>query len=86
MDTNKTVVLVVWAACAVAMTFLSGVLSTVGSTLFWLMVVAHLVEFVLKKGVMQKAGGSLGHHFVQTMLYGFFHWKPLEEAQAADGE
>jgi uncharacterized membrane protein len=68
------------------MTFLSGVISTVGSTLFWLMVVAHLVEFVLKKGVMEKAGGSLGHHFVQTMLYGFFHWKPLEDAQAAGGE
>lgn len=86
MDTNKTVVLVIWAICVVAMTFLSGVISTIGAAFFWLMVVAHVVEFVLKKSVLEKAGGSMGHHFVQTMLYGLFHWKPLEEAQATSGE
>jgi hypothetical protein len=29
---------------------------------------------------MEAAGGSMGHHFVQTLIYGLFHWKPLEEA------
>ena len=26
----------------------------------------------------------MGHHFVQTMIYGLFHWKPLEEGLAGD--
>ena len=21
----------------------------------------------------------MGHHFVQTMIYGLFHWRPIEE-------
>lgn len=45
--------------------------------LFIALLIVHLVEFFLKKDVMQAAGGSMGHHFVQTMLFGFIHWKPL---------
>jgi hypothetical protein len=32
---------------------------------------------------MEAAGGSMGHHFVQTLIYGFFHWKPLEDSEPA---
>jgi hypothetical protein len=32
---------------------------------------------------MEAAGGSMGHHFVQTMIYGLFHWKPLEDSARA---
>jgi len=45
---------------------------------FIALVVAHFVEFLLKKNVMQAAGGSMASHFLQTMLFGFVHWKPLE--------
>ncbi len=45
--------------------------------LFIALLIAHVFEFFLKKDVMQAAGGSMGHHFVQTMLFGFIHWKPL---------
>jgi hypothetical protein len=32
---------------------------------------------------MQAAGGSMAHHFVQTLIYGLFHWKPLEDRAKA---
>ena len=86
MDTNKIVVLVVWVACIVAMNASLGWISTIGAGMFWLMLIAHVVEFVIKKSVMEKAGGSLGQHFAQTLLFGMFHWKPLEEAQASSSE
>ena len=38
----------------------------------------------MKRDVFEKAGGSMGYHFVQTMIYGLFHWKPLEEEQAKE--
>ena len=41
------------------------------------------MEFLVKKSVMERAGGSMGGHFLQTLIYGLFHWKPLEEQQAA---
>jgi len=86
MDTNKIVVLVVWVACVVAMNASLGLISTIGAGIFWLMFIAHIAEFVIKKSVMEKAGGSLGQHFVQTLVFGMFHWKPLEEAQSSSGE
>ena len=46
---------------------------------FWLTLVAHLVEFAVKRPVMVRAGGSMAHHFVQTLIYGLFHWKPIED-------
>jgi hypothetical protein len=40
------------------------------------------VEFFVKKNVLEQAGGPMGGHFLQTLIYGLFHWKPLEEQQA----
>ena len=48
------------------------------SWVFIALLVAHFGEFLLKKNVMQAAGGSMANHFLQTMLFGFVHWKPLE--------
>ncbi len=45
---------------------------------FIVLMVVHLVEFFLKRNVMQAAGGSMGNHFLQTMLFGFMHWKSLQ--------
>ena len=48
------------------------------------MAVLHFLEFIVKRDVMARAGGSMGNHFVQTMIYGFLHWKPLEDAQNSE--
>lgn len=79
----KQSVWVIWLGGAAAMFFGSGPVATVGHSAFWLTLAAHLVEFVVKRPVMQAAGGSMAHHFVQTLIYGLFHWKPLEVAAKA---
>jgi hypothetical protein len=28
----------------------------------------------------------MGNHFVQVLIYGLFHWKPLEDQQAASSD
>jgi len=66
-----------------AMLLGSGWVSTVGSVTFWGMLAVHVIEFFVKRSVMEAAGGSMGHHFVQTLIYGLFHWKPLEDAAPA---
>lgn len=43
------------------------------------LLVVHFIEFLLKKNVMQAAGGSMLNHFLQTLLFGIIHWRPLEQ-------
>ena len=74
-----------WFVLLVGMLFAGGMLASISSGLFWLLVVVHAIEFFAKKSVLEKAGGSMGNHFVQVMIYGLFHWKPLEEAQQSEG-
>jgi len=78
----KQSVWVIWLGAAAAILMGTGWVSTVGHLAFWGTLVAHVAEFFIKRPVMEAAGGSMGHHFLQTLIYGFFHWKPLEEAQS----
>jgi hypothetical protein len=81
----KQSVWVIWLGAAAAIVLGSGGVSTAGHVAFWALLVVHLVEFVVKRPVMEAAGGSMSHHFMQTLIYGLFHWKPLEDAaRAAD--
>jgi ABC-type Co2+ transport system permease subunit len=79
----KQSVWVIWLGSLAAIFFGSGWVSSVGELAFWGTLVAHAVEFVVKRPVMEAAGGSMLHHFVQTLIYGLFHWKPLEERARA---
>ena len=76
---QKQSVWVFWIASLLAMILASGWIAIAGRIVFGFLFVAHLAEFVVKRDVFKRAGGSMGHHFVQTMIYGLFHWKPLEE-------
>ena len=82
---NKNSVWILYIAAALAMLLTDGALATAGRWLFIVLAVVHFAEFVVKRDVMTRAGGSMGNHFVQTMIYGFFHWKPLEDAQNREG-
>ncbi len=82
MEKLKYGVWAVWVGSAAAMTLGSGWLVVAGHLAFWSMLAAHLAEFAVKRPVMIQAGGSMAHHFVQTLIYGLFHWKPLEDAPA----
>ncbi len=79
----------VWAiylGCAAAIVLGSGWVYAIGHFVLWLTLGAHVAEFFVKRSVMEQAGGSMGHHFLQTLIYGLFHWKPLEDAQAGAGQ
>ena len=79
----KNSVWVMWIGGGAAIILGSGWISTVGHVIVWLMLAAHVVEFIVKRPVFERAGGSMSHHFLQTMIYGLFHWKPLEEDAAS---
>ena len=76
---QKQSVWVLWIGAVMAMLLATGLLATIGRLTFGLLVIAHFAEFVVKRDVFARAGGSMGHHFVQTMIYGLFHWRPIEE-------
>lgn len=89
---QKQSVWVVWIGSLAASVLGSGWVATIGQWVFGLMFVAHLVEFFVYRSLFERAGGSMSHHFVQTMIYGLFHWTPIKErlaseeaGQAADG-
>jgi len=74
----------IWIGGAAAILLGSGWVATAGHIAFWLTLAAHIVEFVVKRPLFEKVGGSMGDHFLQTLIYGFFHWKPLEEQLEAE--
>lgn len=84
MEMAKYSVWIIWIGGAAAILFGSGGVSTAGHIAFWLTLAAHVVEFLVKRPLFEKVGGSMGHHFVQTLIYGLFHWKPLEDAAAQE--
>jgi uncharacterized protein YhhL (DUF1145 family) len=78
----KQSALAMWFVLLLGMMFGSGWVATAANYSFAALAVVHLVEFFVKKSVLDKAGGSMTQHFLQVMIYGLFHWKPLEEAQS----
>lgn len=74
-----------WIGSLAAMVLGSGWVATLGQWLFGLTFVAHAVEFVMHRSLFERAGGSMGHHFVQTMIYGLFHWTPIKQRLEQEG-
>ncbi len=84
MTPQKIVVLVLWAALGLCI-LSSGdsLLLSVGRFAFWAMLLAHIVEFFAMRSVFEREGGSMAHHFAQTLIYGLAYWTPLRDAQRA---
>ena len=74
----KYSVWVLWFGSLAAMFFGHGWVATAGQGAFALTALAHAVEFLANRSLFQKAGGSMVHHFVQTMIYGLFHFMPIK--------
>ncbi|MBJ18474.1 MAG: hypothetical protein CL933_03530 [Deltaproteobacteria bacterium] len=81
---QKQSVWIIWIGSLAAMLLGSGWIETVGRWAFGLTLVAHIVEFIIYRSLFQRAGGSMGHHFVQTLIYGLFHWTPIKERLEAE--
>lgn len=83
---GKQAIWVVWIGSLAAMLLGFGWVATAGHLTFWLTLLAHVVEFFVNRSVFERAGGSLGHHFVQTLIYGLLHWQPIKQRQAEEAE
>ncbi len=81
---NKNSIWVLWIVSFSAMLFESGTVSTIGTWVFWLTLVAHGVEFYMHRPLFERAEGSMGHHLTQTMIYGMFHWGPIKKSFEAE--
>jgi hypothetical protein len=79
MEQIKYSVFLLWFGSAGAMLFGDGTVAVAGKVTFWVTLVAHFAEWVWKRPVLARAGGDPAHHFIQTMIYGLFHWKPIED-------
>jgi len=79
MESLKYSVFVIWIGSAAAAIFGGPTAAGIGQLVFLGTLVAHLAEFVWKRSLFERVGGSASHHFVQTMIYGLFYWKPIED-------
>ena len=77
MSSQKVVILLVWAASGLASAFAAGIIRTIGSMLFGLLVIAHLVECFVYRKELEDAPGSMGSQLVQTFLFGVVHMQEL---------
>ena len=75
---QKQSVWIIWIGAAAAIVFGTGWVATAGQWAFGLTFVAHIVEFVMNRALFRRAGGSMLHHFGQTLIYGLFHWTPIK--------
>ncbi len=85
MENLKYSVWVLWFGSAAAAMWGSGWVSIVGHLAFWSTLLGHVAEFLVKRSLFERAGGSLASHFVQTLIYGLFHWKPIQDRTSQNG-
>jgi hypothetical protein len=81
----KQGLIAMWLALLVGVLFGRGWVATASFYTFFGIALLHVVEFVAKRRVMERAGGSMVEHFVNTLAFGLAHWKPLEVEQAGAG-
>jgi uncharacterized protein YhhL (DUF1145 family) len=44
-----------------------------GRIVFGVMLLVHALEFLYFRSTLERLGGSMGHHFVQVLLFGVVH-------------
>jgi len=81
---QKQSVWILWVGVIAMWALGGGWVATAGRWIFGLIFVAHAVEFIVHRSLFERVEGSMGHHFVQTMIYGLYHWKPLKERLDAE--
>lgn len=74
----KATLIGLWVACLVSFLLPAGSFwASWGPRVFMALVIAHALECALFLPRLRRAGGSLGHHLVQTMLFGIIHVRTL---------
>ena len=55
----------------------------IGRIGFFVTVIAHIAEFFIYRPKLERAEGTLNHHFLQVLLFGMFHYREVEAELAA---
>ena len=76
----KAAVIALWIACVAAFFLPESTFTLWGQRLFWGLVIVHAIECVVFLPKLRRAGGSLGNHLLQTMLFGILHARNLGAA------
>ena len=84
MTPGKLFVIATWVAAIGVWWLAGGWLQLLDQITFGLLVVTHPIEFLVKRELFARLGGSMGRHFAQTLVFGLFYWRPLERQLAAD--
>ena len=77
---GKLVTLLIWLACGYNL--IVPFADPLGQGLFWLaifLLLAHTVECVVYASRVKKAAGSNAAHFLQLLVFGYFHAISLPE-------
>jgi hypothetical protein len=74
---------VIWIGSLAAIFFGGGWIAAVGAGAFALTLAVHAVEFAVNLPLFRRAGGSMTRHCVQTLIYGLFYWRPIQERLGA---
>ena len=85
MGGAKAAVAVVWVLCVASFFVATGSgVAGFGRLLFFVLLVVHAVECVVFLPRLRAAGGDLGGHLVQTLLFGIVHVRSLaDETESA---
>ena len=73
----KAVVIALWIACIACFFLPESSLTSMGQRLFFGLVIVHAIECVVFLPKLRRAGGSLGSHLAQTMIFGLFYARGL---------
>ncbi len=76
----KNGVIAMWVVLAAGLVF-GGVFRTI----FFVVLAIHGLEFLIFLPMLKKAPGTLGHHFVQTVIFGVAHYQEVQAALEGDG-
>ena len=50
----------------------------IGRIAFFVTAIAHIAEFFIYRPKLALAEGSMNHHFLQTLIFGMFHYQEVE--------
>lgn len=74
----KAALIGLWVACLVSFLLpASSFWATNGPRVLLALVIAHALECLFFLPRLRRAGGSLAHHLVQTLLFGIVHVRTL---------
>jgi len=79
MSLSEIVTLVIWAFGILNIVEpLPGFIGLIGAALFWLLLIAHLIEIIYFSNTLKNSADGLFKGSILTLLFGIFYIKSIE--------